>query len=379
MRVHRGDPSTKCSSRTNCDPSAGAAPTGSPSTPQRSAARERTATSRRSSRPAPRLCALNEVQLANELRPALMRRSLRTRPAPPSTKCSSRTNCDALDAGRGCRVGDPSTKCSSRTNCDVDLGMQVYEGGSPPQRSAARERTATAATGGPPLGSMSSLNEVQLANELRPRSSTCASFCVCVPQRSAARERTATGVTCSRANPSARPQRSAARERTATPRVRENLHPRVTRPSTKCSSRTNCDVGGEVGELGGGVLPSTKCSSRTNCDRPGPPRRPAAALPGSLNEVQLANELRRSTPARAAALSRTPLNEVQLANELRPEGISPFIRSHVDPQRSAARERTATWYSALTADNPQVGPQRSAARERTATFAVKDAPETTEP
>ena len=184
------------------------------------------------------------MQLANELRRPRLRR-LRRRRRRPSTKCSSRTNCDLGDDTHphAVHVRGPSTKCSSRTNCDartasarrccgrcplneVQLANELRLIPSPylsvtgrvdPQRSAARERTATGASIVRRVRGVDALNEVQLANELRPRACFARTMAIFAPQRSAARERTATG-----SGP-----RTLGRRRL---------------PSTKCSSRTNCDA-----------------------------------------------------------------------------------------------------------------------------------------
>ncbi len=258
--------------------------------PQRSAARERTATPRaRQICRSPR-CALNEVQLANELRlrhtPTLgprstvtpQRSAARERTATqrrvrdhgrhdgPSTKCSSRTNCDQNRAHTGSEtLPVPSTKCSSRTNCDVGGSGALAVGDVVPQRSAARERTATLPL--PPV------------------------------------------------------------------------HSRQSCPSTKCSSRTNCDPLDRLAVAVDDPHPSTKCSSRTNCDSGHHHR--GALLPPTLNEVQLANELRPRCadsyalhvlhPQRSAARERT-------ATWTHDDLPTLFTI----PQRSAARERTAT-------------------------------------
>ena len=282
-------PSTKCSSRTNCDRA-------------------------RRSRPHPtRRVALNEVQLANELRLEVVVDARLEAPA-PSTKCSSRTNCDRLHRTRLPLSQRPSTKCSSRTNCDRATATFALKDDGSPQRSAARERTATARprsgrTGGPsPSTKCSSrtncdtraliasapsaigtLNEVQLANELRqPVQVRLARQCLRVP-------------------------------------------------STKCSSRTNCDRR-KTDDVRKHSRPSTKCSSRTNCDpltqnrsgRGDAPQR-SAARERTATSSRSAASRRLMSPQRSAARERTAtrpsssrtarrsrtLNEVQLANELR--------------------------------------------------------------
>ena len=314
-------------------------------TPQRSAARERTATQDH-------------------------RRACRPGACQPSTKCSSRTNCDPRSSPRARTAASPPQRSAARertaTRVYPTCGLSAVK--ADPQRSAARERTATRRGRTAWLVGPSPLNEVQLANELRPDAGA-----------DAARVRVPSTKCSSRTNcdlsvsvrggrgPFVAPQRSAARERTAT-RLGAAQQLPVRRPSTKCSSRTNCDLVLVTSRLStcpipqrsaarertatcrhGARLvarlvapaPSTKCSSRTNCDQQ-QAEPDLGRIPIPLNEVQLANELRHPG-GRLAPRLPTSLNEVQLANELR-RGHWLFSHSAISgaPQRSAARERTAT-------------------------------------
>ena len=209
---------------------------------------------------------------------------------------------------------------------------------------------------------------MQLANELRLTIDGVIDLaCQAAPQRSAARERTATW---------------ASRSHRATP----------SRPSTKCSSRTNCDdpfLHRQVEEDAG---PSTKCSSRTNCDVDGGVA--GDAEEGALNEVQLANELRRRRPGKPLPRGRYPSTKCSSRTNCDAADGSTLFRQPLDapstkcssrtncdprlrwarapamvphPQRSAARERTATIGLGFSALGGWLTPQRSAARERTAT------------